>query len=353
MTTAFYLLPGARLPRTAAARLLETLSSSEACALAAIGRGAGDTREQRLAGPAFARMPHFSWIWRVLGRSAEAPSPAPYDWLDAGGPPLDAQIWTLEPYALDERGRIKSASPAASTAERIAQLASIEPILQRASCRLQILEDRWFVSRRENWAAEAAPLEAAVGLHPEALRRSGPDADRISRLEGELFEALRRAGASRDAAGLWFGGGGRPEPLFPPTTIRTLAADEGALRGYARAAGVPDAAICRVGSDRSEWPKAPEGDSIVVISELYPAWLAEDWQSWRKALPRAAERLEKWRDAARSRRCSDHVTVLFGRMGAATLLPRRRSALDFLRAPANQKPEAWIVDSYEEDLSLK
>ena len=61
-----------------------------------------------------------------------------------------------------------------------------------------------------------------------------------------------------------------------------------------------------------------------MIEDLYPAWLARDWEAWARALPEVARKAASYREDAKRFEADDVLLVAFGETGAATLAPRSR-----------------------------
>ena len=157
--------------------------------------------------------------------------------------------------------------------------------------------------------------------------------------------AARRAAGRHAVDALWISGGGHEELFFPPTLIRSVASDDAAVRGWANAAGI---LIERIGRDTGRWPEAPHGDVVAVIEDLYPAWLARDWEAWARALPEVARKAASYREDAKRFEADDVLLVAFGETGAATLAPAEAGLMERLfRRKSSVEPAAWCPDRYE------
>ena len=358
MSSAYFLIPGARLAAPLARELLETATREERDALLTIGAKSENPVMQAIAPRPFERAPHYAWLWRVLARKPRLPASAPALWVQSGGPSQDVQFWTLSALGLDAEGAVSGEVEIDDERMFFEITMALARELDRnraEGLRLQTSGHTWFVTRRVDWDAAAAPARALVGVRPDSAQLCGPDALAVLDLEARLDallagalsdvnEALRRAGRTPIGA-FWLHGGGRDARFFPPTTIRSVAADDPVALGWANAAGI---LRDRLGSTRSRretlWPEAPEGDLIVLFEELYEPWLRGDLAAWRKALLELASRLTLWRDAARARHAEDHVTVLFGTGTSATLTPKKAGLLSLLQRSKSVDPALWLSD---------
>ena len=349
MTTAFYLLPGARLPRGAAAEVLERLAPDVRAALERLGTGREPPGLQRLSEPLHEYSPHRAWLWKVLTHRQGAPVLAPYAWLAEGAPRLDQAFWALDAWTQSPEGRFARLELPETALPKIACAA--DAALRARGLRLMISGRRLFAARRELFDFAARPFEDLCGMEAAhfghlAHLTSGADAPAVLDLLEELKQALTPV-LGDALRGLWLSGGGFAEPVFPPSTFRSVAADDPVALAWAEAAGIPRSALGRF-TGRTAWPDAPAGDRIAVLPHLYEAWLKHDWAEWSRALPEALEALHYWRGLEKAAGIDACVLVLFGHAGAATLLPEKRGALGLFRRAAKQPLESWLIDSEEE-----
>lgn len=364
MTTAFILIPGARFPAAVASELLGSATPIEREAYEAIGDGRALPVVQRIAGPLYARMPHWSWLWKVLARRPGEPEEAPALWREGGAPRLHAALWRLSAVTLAEGGRVAPGPDGFDESEMLPLLTAAGPVAARAGMRVQSAGSAVYFSRTENWDAAAMPRRALAGLdYQGALDKglAGADAPVIRTIVAELNAAaasegseLAQAAAARRAAGrpsldaFWLSGGGMDEAHYPPSLVRSVAADDPAVRGWAAASGIPVSRIVPA-SGRTRWPEAPEGDVIVLLDALLEPWLQNDLAEWRRRLPAVAESYLGWRAAAAERGADEVLPVIFG-LGTSASLPRRpQRALDaiplFRRAAQPLPAESWLVES--------
>ncbi|MDO5530527.1 hypothetical protein [Sutterella sp.] len=353
MTTAYTLIPGARLPARAAPDVLACLSPAVRERLGALGLGCEAPGLQRLSAPLHEYSPHRAWLWKVLTGRSGAPVIAPYAWIAAGGPRLDQCFWSLDPWRVDDEGRLARITV---PDEKLPAFASaMDAGLHAHGLRLMISGDRFFATRREAFDLEARPFEDLVGMAQEHIPHlphlaRGADAPAAIALAEELTEAVKPHVAGLE--GFWLSGGGRVEPVFPPSPFRAVVTDDAVVRAWADNAGIPRSAIAPMtvrGEPRAEWPAAPEGDRIAVFADLYEAWLREDWDAWLAALPELLDRIDRWKSTFRGVHIDTHVMVFFGHAGAATLLPAKKSPLAFWKKAPGQPLESWLIESAEEE----
>ena len=335
MSKAFILIPGARLPEGEAQRILSSLPEASARALSSLGEGAGQVVAQVLDAGCYRRAPHLSWLWRVITRRNSTPHEAPWRWLSL------------------ENGHVLAERPELEEREFMELTFAIEPVFLKAGLRVQIWDTSWFLTRREDWAVTTAPAMALPGLMLDEAPVEGEAAEEVKGLLREVrailadhpVNAARRAAGRHAVDALWISGGGHEELFFPPTLIRSVASDDAAVRGWANAAGI---LIERIGRDTGRWPEAPHGDVVAVIEDLYPAWLARDWEAWARALPEVARKAASYREDAKRFEADDVLVVAFGETGAATLAPAEAGLMERLfRRKSSVEPAAWCPDRYE------
>ena len=350
---AFLLIPGARLPVDEADRIVDSLSPESRQALEAIGEGAGQAVPQVFDHGCYRRAPHLVWLWKVITRRETLPHEAPWRWLALGGREQAPELWCLTPYTLKD-GRITQTRPPLDDSTFMQLTFAIEPVFLKAGLRLQIWDCHWFLTRREDWALTATPAMALSGLTPDEALLEGDAALDVRQMLKEVetiltahpINAERRAKGEPTIDGVWISGGGHEELFFPPTLIRSVAADDDAVRGWANAAGI---LIERLGRDQGHWPDAPHGNIIAVIEDLYAPWLAKDWDAWGKALPQVAQKLKQYREDAERFEANIILTVAFGETGAVTLAPAESGLMDRLfRRKSQLAPAAWCPDRYQE-----
>ena len=326
MTTAFYLLPGARLPQGCAREVLASLTDADRTRLTALGTGREPPGIQRLSEPLHEYSPHRAWLWKVLTHRTGAPVIAPYAWMAEHGPRLDQEFWSIDFWTKDPSGRLARFEFADDALPRAACAAA--PVLAESGMRLMISGKSFYTATREGLDYSARLFERVNEL--------------LHRIEGALREAL--PAETQDIQGLWLSGGGRSAPVFPPSTFRSVLTNDRTALAWAEDAGIPKAYLGTLGK-KTKWPEAPEGDRILVIDDLYDAWMRHDWNAWIKRMPGLLDKLEHWVGQEKPARLTENVIVAFGHGTSATLVPEKRGALGFLKRKNVVSPENWLLDS--------
>lgn len=374
MSRAFFLIPGARLPARLAADLLAHASHEEAAALRLLGSGREAPETQCLTGKVGRLAPHYAWCWKVFARRPGEPQTAPALWRLADGPHFDAPLMRLIPLARQAAGFVE-----ATLAERniLPLLCALSEPASRFGLRLQVSGTELFLSSATERDFAAAPVAAPAALMPLAntadfdalfsAGMEGPDtswAHDVLAAFGEKLASdtslqqlneLRAVSGLPRIEGFWLSTPGRVEGYHPPSLFRAVLADDGVLRGWALAAGIPAAFVRPLTPRKTDeslpaWPKdVPPGDVVAVVDDLYAPWLAGDLAAWRHALPAVVQKLEALRAGLSALKVDEDALVLFGTAGAATLMPQARSFFDRLRRTKNAiAPETWLADPYEE-----
>lgn len=349
MTTAFYLLPGARLPQGCAREVLASLTDADRTRLTALGTGREPPGIQRLSEPLHEYSPHRAWLWKVLTHRTGAPVIAPYAWMAEHGPRLDQEFWSIDFWTKDPSGRLARFEFADDALPRAACAA--DPVLAESGMRLMISGKSFYAATREGLDYSARPFEDLCGMEAAHIAHlphlaDGADKERVNallhRIEGALREALPEE--TKAICGLWLSGGGRSAPVFPPSTFRSVLANDRTALAWAEDAGIPKAYLGTLGK-KTKWPEAPEGDRILVIDDLYDAWLKHDWDAWVERIPKLLDKLEHWIGEEKPARLTENVIVAFGHGTSATLVPEKRGALGFLKRKNVVSPEDWLLDS--------
>ncbi|MCI5850021.1 MAG: hypothetical protein MR009_00470 [Sutterellaceae bacterium] len=328
MSTAYYLLPGARLPEAVAR---EVIGGTGRDALERIASGLENVSVEQLASgitAPFALCPHHLWFWDIVPRGKTTPAHAAYSWLEDNGPTLGTEIWEVTPCRVSGGKFLGLGEDPLTNSE----VDACSPFLRKALARngfvLQQWDNRWYATRMKDWPVVARPWECEEGrgLDEEALAGDRATAERVMKEAGEALRAAppvaeRRASGRPAPDTVWISGGGRQIRFYPPTLIRAVLSDEPVIRGWAKESGI----LCQYVGRTSDgtWPReAPPGDVIAVVSDLWKPWLRRDWEAWLHALPGAAEKVERLRKGAEERESGEAVVVCFGRGNSATLTRR-------------------------------
>ena len=348
MTTAFYLIPGARLPQGCAREVLASLTDADHTRLTALGTRREPPGIQRLSEPLHEYSPHRAWLWKVLTHRTGAPVIAPYAWMSEHGPRLDQEFWSINFWTVDPSGRLARFDFAEALLPRAACAA--DPVLADSGMRLMISGKSFYAATRDGLDFSARPFEDLCGMEKDHIGHLphlalGADKKRVDELLHKVEEALREALPDETQAirGLWLSGGGRSAPVFPPSTFRSVITNDRTALAWAEDAGIPKAYLGTL--KHAKWPEAPEGDRILVIDDLYDAWLKHDWDAWAKRVPELLEKLDHWIGEEKAAHLTGNVIVAFGHGTSATLVPEKRGALGFLKRKNVVSPEDWLLDS--------
>lgn len=354
MPTVYFLIPGARLPREAAERVLAGPARAK---LEALLEGCGPARIERLAAgilSPFSRCAHHLWFWSVVTRGRTTPAHAGYVWIEDHGPALATEVWDVTPCAL-ENGRTLSLASDPLSAEEIDRCSpALRKVLEKHGFVLQQWDRIWYATRTKDWDAVVRPWECQADFRLDDAAAEG-NREAAFALMREAGEALARSdvAAERRAAGrpapdfAWISGGGRPIRFYPPTKFRAVISDEPVLRSWAMEAGI----LCQyVGRTASlEWPHdAPPGDVIGVVTDLWEPWLRADWDAWEAALPGALEKIRLLREKALARKNETAVFVACGDGTTATIAPAKQGIKSrFLsRFAKKAAPDlSWLAES--------
>lgn len=374
MSTAFFLIPGARLSAACAADFLASASSEERAALNALGAQRMPAQTQCLASRLERFAPHHAWAWKVLARRGGAARTAPALWRRADGPHFSEPLIRLAPLARAADG--SWFETALADEETMPMLSVFGRFAFERDLRLQIAGASFFFSDKHAHDFESASLAHPKSLVPfvraldapsfQALLDAGmegPDAAWAKDLAASASERLsadgalqqlneRRAAAGRPViSAFWLTTPGRPEGYHPPSLFRAVLSDDPVLQGWALAAGIPAwrvGTLTERGDASPHWPQElPPGDVIALLDDLYEPWLAGDLPAWRRALPALARKLAALRAQLPARNIDSDALVLFGIAGAATLMQKPQGILDRFRRPAPLAPESWLIDPYE------
>lgn len=385
MSTAFFLIPGARLGAQDAADLLASASPEERDALESLGALREAPETQCLTGRLDRFAPHHAWAWKVFARRSGEALDAPALWRIGEGPHFSAPLMRFVPLVRTPKGDFAQAELQAN--EMMPFLGTFGKLAFRFQLTLQINGTDLFLADKAAHAFSCAPVAARYALLPfcRALRANheatldfeallaagveGPDADWAKHFlrtaQSCLMEEpeLRALNEARASAGLpliaafWLSNPGPVEGYHPPSLFRAVLADDPVIRGWALAAGIPAWRVRTLTKPKRAndmlnklgWPdEVPPGDVVAVLDDLYEPWLCGDLDQWRRALSPLTQKLAALRADLKRLNVEEDAIVLFGTAGAATLMQKKTGLLDRFRRPAAVLPEAWLSDPFEE-----
>lgn len=341
MSKAFILIAGARLPQDVWSTLRPTLSDQHLQALSTLVAPAKDQALQDLGPVSHQRATHRVWLWRVLTQRTGTPHEAPWLWLSLGGRQLSQEMWVLSLLPLNDNKEVESLAPSLDDGRFFEISSHIDPLLRAAGWQLQLWDNNWFLTRRNDFDAVSTPASALVGKRPSREDLFGRQADEL----WGLLEALNGALPPEISSSytFWIWGGGKEELFFPPTKVRALAANDPISLGWANASGILTQYLT---STEKGWPlDTPPGDVIALIDTLYEPWLRHDWTTWLSRLPQVAEQVAAFRQQAQMREDTDILTVCFGVGNTASRLEKSTDHF-FSRFWPRDKvdPVEWLTD---------
>jgi hypothetical protein len=285
-------VPGALVPAPIAADVIGAANAPQLARLLARAR----IEPPQPATPATLGAAHWGWLWQRFAGRDDMPVTAPAAWhaLDALDRPGDADpgtLWQAEPIHFAVARDHMLALPltdadALDASETAALVAAAQICAHAAGAQVQEVDQHWFMRFDAPWQLQAAPLDVALGASIQDLLPQGADRARWRRLLTEIqiawhhqaVNAAREERGARAVNGLWLHGGGQL-PALPPCGFSQVACDEPAVRGWARAAGVPPGSVTALATDF-----APHGDALAVWPHLFAACKADAWHPWLAAL---------------------------------------------------------------------
>jgi hypothetical protein len=285
-------VPGALVPAPIAADVIGAANAPHLARLLARAR----IEPPQPATAATLGAAHWGWLWQRFASRDDVPVTAPaalhaLDPSDRLGDTAPGTVWQAEPIHFAVARDHMLALPltdadALDASEAAALVAAAQTCAQAAGARVQVLDHYWFMRFDAPWQLQAAPLDAALGASIQDLLPQGADRARWRRLLTEIqiawhhhaVNAAREERGARAVNGLWLHGGGQP-PALPPCGFSQVACDEPAVRGWARAAGVPPGSVTALATDF-----APQGDALAVWPHLFATCKADAWHPWLAAL---------------------------------------------------------------------
>ncbi|MDZ7653115.1 MAG: hypothetical protein U5L03_11460 [Burkholderiaceae bacterium] len=285
-------VPGALVPAPIAADVIAAARAPHLARL--IARARIDAPQP--ASTATLGAAHWGWLWQRFAGRDDVPVTAPAAWhaLDASDRLGDADpgtLWQAEPIHFAVARDHMLALPltdadALDPAESATLVATAQSCAHAAGAQVHILDNHWFMRFDAPWQLQAAPLDVALAASIQDRLPQGADRARWRRLLTEIqiawhhhaVNAAREERGARAVNGLWLHGGGRL-PALPPCGLTQVACDEPAVRGWARAAGVPPVSVATLASEL-----VPHGDALAVWPHLFAACKADAWHPWLAAL---------------------------------------------------------------------
>jgi hypothetical protein len=286
-------VPGALVPAPIAADVIGAAHAPQLARLLARAR----IEPPQPATTATLGAAHWGWLWRRFAGRDDTPVTAPYAWRALNETDLQADadagtLWQAEPIHFAVARDHMLALPLAGTdaldpAETMALADEAQGCLQSAGTQLRIIDGHWFVRFDAPLQVQAVPLDAALGASIQDQLPRGADSARWRRLLTEIqiawhHHAVNAAREERGASavnGLWLHGGGSARPAWPTCDLAQVACDAPAVRGWARAAGVPPAAVTDLASGLAAYDARPS-HGLALWPSLFASCKADAWHPW-------------------------------------------------------------------------
>ena len=321
MNTVYFLIPGLRLPQTICAEIIARTDCTKL--LESCGSAEEIMSQQLVHDSVWDGAAHQIWLWRVISKQTTDPETAAFEWEADGGPSMGAQTWRLWSFHQRDDKTVKSPEPVLTQDERIELHDELVRCVRRFGFELQQWEGRWYLTRKTDWAVTVKPW-CAQKFHPITEHSVTGDArEDFFALQQALRDFMadssinvsRRSRGQETVDGFWPDGGSRRH-LLKASTLRAVMCNDSAVLGWAQNAGLLNFRTIPVADD---WPKAPEGDLLCVIDDLYESYRQADWQTWSTQLPEVARRICVLSTSARKRRCTRIVIVACGAVDTHTI----------------------------------
>lgn len=241
------------------------------------------------------------WVWMMLTQRENLAPTAPYLWKGLGGPKVHQEFWALNGYRIDD-GVLKSAGDVFDIEEECDLRDLLNPIARRFNFEIQVLDGRFFFTRKTAWPVVCAPWLAQQ--NKPAAPAAGPAAQEFNELSSEISRALsassfnkqRKENGRPALEGFWINGGAFEEQLLPYTQIRCCLTSNPTIRGIAEAAGINRA---YVKSSVRNWPDCPEGDLFCILDEFKDSIVKSDPLLWETAWADALEKVKQLSESAK------------------------------------------------------
>jgi hypothetical protein len=272
-------VPGALVPAEVARHAVRALPTD---VIRMVTRASVDS----VAADAESSTPHLSWLWRRFGGEAY-PVVAPYLWSMYSGDSttIDTTLWCCDPvhFALARDHMLVNRLDAGAPPEAVAELMKVgATVAELHDARIVEQRGHWFLRTETPWHLSTTALDGALGRSLTECWPEGQDARRWRRLLTEIqvewhqhpINEQRTEQGQPEINGLWLHGSGVRVPLSNHA-FASVVCDDARLNAWAHAAGVPFSR--RLGNDGT--PK-PDGDAITLITDLLPAFNADDWGEW-------------------------------------------------------------------------
>ena len=344
MNSVYFLVPGLRVPENA---WDDAIQGADFSALATLFEGAEPVLEQRLVQtPVLAGATHLLWLWEVLSKTKSMPEMAAFEWEADGGPAMGTETWRLWSVHLKETpaGLLTEAPQEELTSTERDQLHDdILAAARRHGFQLQQWADRWYLTRKDDWAINVRPWCAQNHRVYSENAIEGEKTERFHALINDFRSVLQshpvnvaRRSLGQETVDTFWPDGGSRRHLLKTSTLRAVMSDHSYVWGWAQNAGLLNFRTVPVAD---HWPEAPEGDLVVELDDLYESYRTGEWNQWREKLPALFERMAALAQEAKKRRCSRLVLVATGEVDSHTVIAQTETgAKGFLSKFKKKKP---------------
>ena len=344
MNSVYFLVPGLRVPENV---WDEAIQGADFLALATLFEGAEPVLEQRLVQtPVLAGATHLLWLWEVLSKTKSMPEMAAFEWEADGGPAMGTETWRLWSVHLKETpaGLLTEAPQEELTSTERDQLHDdILAAARRHGFQLQQWADRWYLTRKDDWAINVRPWCAQNHRVYSENAIEGEKTERFHALINDFRSVLQshpvnvaRRSLGQETVDTFWPDGGSRRHLLKTSTLRAVMSDHSYVWGWAQNAGLLNFRTVPVAD---HWPEAPEGDLVVELDDLYESYRTGEWNQWREKLPALFERMAALAQEAKKRRCSRLVLVATGEVDSHTVIAQSETgAKGFLSKFKKKKP---------------
>ena len=214
---------------------------------------------------------------------------------------------------------------------------------RRHGFQLQQWADRWYLTRKDDWAINVRPWCAQNHRVYSENAIEGEKTERFHALINDFRSVLQshpvnvaRGSLGQETVDTFWPDGGSRRHLLKTSTLRAVMSDHSYVWGWAQNAGLLNFRTVPVAD---HWPEAPEGDLVVELDDLYESYRTGEWNQWREKLPALFERMAALAQEAKKRRCSRLVLVATGEVDSHTVIAQSETgAKGFLSKFKKKKP---------------
>lgn len=294
--------------------------------------------------------PHLDWLWQRFGGNGE-PVIAPYLWSMLSNEPLPAgaMLWCCDPvhFALALDHMLVHALDATVTDEDLAQLMQVAAqVATSAGASIVEQDGIWFLRTDAAWQLATTALDGALGRSLTDCWPEGADARRWRKLLTEIqvrwhhhpINEQRLEQGLPEVNGLWLHGGGSSRSLAG-APFASIVCNDSRLNAWAHAAGIPrERRLANLATPRAD------GDAITLITDLLPAFNADDWGGWMQRWTALAASLPE--QIARAHAAGFDLTLqLFGATQARTITLATNDRWRLWRGVDRTRAAALLTDA--------